>query len=245
MQRFASAAFVTVALCFVAASPASAQGPTYSWTGFYIGAHVGTGFNTPDFEVDEHGPSTYNTMLFIDGPISNGITFGGQAGYNRLVWQKVMVGGEFAIGRAGYSGIVANGPGDDTEQETRGGMYWTVLGRVGYAVNDRVLPYFTLGYLGASNSVSVLDDCTTSPCGPLMVNTTASGSGRSFAWGVGVDYALNMKAMNKAWLVKVEWLNSDFRTNVTASDSANHSWHFNTHFPKGLIRGAIIVHWGN
>jgi opacity protein-like surface antigen len=231
-------------LTLSAASTASAQ--TFEWQGLYAGANAGFTFRNLNFSAVEGGPDFYNSAFdSINGPVDNGITFGGQVGYNWAVSPSLIVGGELSFGKFGYSGMAASGLfNGDTVAESSGGMGWTALGRAGYALGDRALPYFAFGYLGATNNVSIVDDCDTSPCGGGLIDIAASGMEGRYVWGFGFEYAVKPEAVRPV-SIKVEWLNTDFRTFVTAEDSdLDVSWNFNTHFPRSVLRASVNIHLG-
>jgi len=159
---------ISVAGAFVA-SPALADGgyplygkmkeevlyepPPITWTGFYIGAHVGGGFADSDWrsrvDIDDF---VHIGDRFSHNP--QGWLGGGQIGYNfqtgRFVW-----------------GIEGTLSGADIEESTRShfddvvlrtdiDMLWTVTGRLGYDWG-RVLTYVKAGYAGANVELSAHD----------------------------------------------------------------------------------------
>ena len=245
MQRLASVSIVAIALSLVTAAPAFAQAPrAQTWTGFYIGAHIGSGFNTPEFEVTEQGPFIYNDSNTLSSSMSAGVVFGGQAGYNFTFLGRIVAGGEFAFGSQGYSGDLTDGPNGDTLLETTGGAYWTALGRVGYLITPSTLAYFSLGAIGVTNHARVLDDCSVSPCGPLTMDIDESGMADEFIWGFGFEYRPGSVLMKKHWSIKGEALFSDFSSQILAEDpDGDYSWLFRTHFPKTMVRGSFNIYF--
>jgi len=250
MHRFASAFVSVFAAAIVLAVPSSVSAQTYVWSGFYIGASVGGGVSTPDFFADEVG-SHYNNER-IEGPTSGGFHLAGQVGWDTQLGHNLVAGGQFRIGMSGFSGEGFAGPGDDTRGRTEGGLEWSVTGRVGYEIYG-ILPYFKIGALGVSTDVEVLDDCTTSPCGPLLLHATDKGSATEFVWAIGAEIPLKTKMMGHRWSVGAEWMFSDFRVLADATGSATtvggaaaggYTWGFQTHYPKGVISAHLNMYLG-
>jgi opacity protein-like surface antigen len=231
MRRLLSAAIVSLSLILGTASAASAQG----WTGFYIGAHVGFGFNAPtatSTEIDGFW-NFFDPVTDIDD-VRGGLNFGGLVGIQRTVADRFVVGGEFGIGLNRYSGDGRSGPGDDTHASYQGGLQWTALARAGYTFNN-VTPYFTAGVLGLRTSVELEDDCDTGSCGGGLIFASNSGSKSSFVWGLGAEFAMG----DRPWSIRAEWLRHDFRTVIDATaveEDFEVTWRFNPHIPQGSIR---------
>jgi outer membrane immunogenic protein len=110
-------------------------GPAFSWTGLYIGAHVGYGWTDTDWGDAISGASASNR--------GNGWLLGGQIGYNYQVRQFVF-GAEADLTSAWLDGSSACPvPGDCSHSYNWLG---SLRGRAGVAVNDnRTLLYATAG----------------------------------------------------------------------------------------------------
>ena len=81
----------------------------FSWTGLYLGAHVGwgqTNYNTQGFASDGD-PTSYNTG---SATVSGGI-FGGQLGYNWQFASAWVIGVEASISGSGMNGFQNTGDG--------------------------------------------------------------------------------------------------------------------------------------
>ena len=169
------------------------KGPTpsviayYNWTGFYIGATVGYGTGTSDWDVPAVSMSP------------KGMMYGGTVGYN---WQA----GSFVYGlEADYSASNVNAslancggvPGLTCETENT----WlaTFRGRFGYAF-DRFLPYVTGG--GAYGNIRA----SLTPPG-----ITSSESKFGYTLGAGLEYAFLGN-----WTAKIEYLYVDLGSFDTA-----------------------------
>ncbi len=170
--------------------------PAFSWTGFYLGGHVGYGWAS----------SRYNDFSGVFGPASinaNGFFGGIQAGYN---WQM----NNFVVG---LEADVAASAARRTFDLGGGALYRasnpflsTVRLRAGLAA-DRALFYVT-GGLG----VATFSERITTPAALFTTSSTRAG----YALGAGVEYALTQN-----WTVKAEYMYYGFgdRRNVfTAND---------------------------
>jgi outer membrane immunogenic protein len=178
----------------------------FSWTGCYLGAHVGGGTSN----------SSSNLEGFGQGLNGTGAIVGGQAGCN---YQD----GNWVIGIEGegaWSGIKANNNTSTTETETPAALRNNLVGappsytevfnqsskntsnfdiaaRAGIAF-DRTLIYGKGGWAWGKFAFSTLDIC----CGPESTPyTTSWGSTlNGFLVGVGVEHALT-----RNWTVKLEY----------------------------------------
>lgn len=136
-----------------------------TWTGFYIGAHGGMDMASTELSA---GP------LALDGLASNGMGFGGNAGYDyQLPGTPLVIGigadytwsnNEFSV-----SPNLLNAGIDNS---------WAVYGRLGYDMG-RVMPYILAGYSEADASASI-------PLAPITVGTTMKG----WLAGAGMELAL-------------------------------------------------------
>jgi outer membrane immunogenic protein len=134
----------------------------FNWGGWYAGLNLGGG---------------------IGGDVT-GVIFGGQLGYNWQFGQWVF-GVETDIQYSGqddnfFVGIVPVKQSLD--------WFGTFRGRIGYAMWDRWLPYFTGGLAYGGRTFSALG---------VNVDDTSVG----WAIGVGVDYAIT-----PAWSARLEYL---------------------------------------
>lgn len=191
-----SKSFTALMLCIglaVNAAPASAGGA--SWSGPYVGAHVGYGWgdatttqDVADWGNDPKwiGPFPYD----LDG------AFGGlTAGYNVQIGQ-IVVGPEAEVGFMDISGSrtsESSNPIYHQDHEVDGGMYALLGGRAGVAW-DRALIYVKGGYVWIDGEQSMT---TTKP----GFRTTPSDNLEGWAYGGGVEYALG-----GGWAVKAEYL---------------------------------------
>ncbi len=194
--------------------------PVYSWTGFYVGGQVGSGWGTSQTTVDVGntfiGPPVNNTInglipgalnLFIPLPQvqMNGFVGGGQAGYN---WQT----GVFVLGVEGdilWSGIKGTTSCILVFNCTNE-VKWIgdITGRLGVTVGDRGLVYIKGGAAWADASVGINQSAAV--VGPGFaafgaVNGSVSKTVFGGTLGAGVEYGFL-----PGWSVKLEYDYFDF-----------------------------------
>jgi outer membrane immunogenic protein len=187
--------------------------PIFSWTGFYIGAHVGYGWASKDWDQTfssfglalDHSTAATKPQSFLGG---------GQIGFN---WQS----GQFVFGlEADGSWTDASDCGSPhlvfTSYNGCNQINWYATGtaRVGYAV-DRALFYVKGGvaFVDEEQNITFRNVVTTDTPSEVRVGWTV---------GAGIEYAL---APN--WSIKGEYNFMDFGTeNYTFNYGAN---------PAGLV----------
>jgi len=139
-------------------SPASLP---FNWGGAYAGLNLGGGFSDV-----------------------SGVVFGGQLGYN---WQinQLVFGIETDIQISGQDDTtIVSGVSFNQELD----WFGTFRGRIGYAVWERWLPYFTVGLAYGGRTVS-------------RPGFSADDTSVGWAIGLGVDYAIN-----QSWSARLEYL---------------------------------------
>ncbi|WP_170149880.1 outer membrane protein [Rhodoplanes roseus] len=171
----------------VKAPPAPIPAPVFSWSGCYIGAHVGGGVL--------HDDTTVGFGLAVAGR-GAGAVAGGQLGCNYQTGLFV-----FGIEGEGYwSGLKVEedsnyGPGFATSFEAKNKWDATVAARFGYAL-DRTLVYGKIGWAWGG-----FDYSSTVTTGGVVAGTAgASGTLDGLLLGVGAEYAF---APN--WTTKFEY----------------------------------------
>jgi outer membrane immunogenic protein len=208
MKRFLVAAVGLASLGLASASvPATAAdiaprrmapvaAPAYlpfNWGGWYAGLNLGGG---------------------IGGDV-DGIVFGGQIGYN---WQvnQIVFGIETDLQYSGQDDSFTLAGRAATQDLD---WFGTFRGRIGIAIWDRWLPYFTGGLAYGGRSVTV---------GGVSADKTALG----WAIGVGVDYAITQQ-----WSARLEYLHislEDYNATFPAIGSVNVG-----RLDNDIIRGAV------
>jgi len=185
--------------------------PVFSWTGFYIGGHLGYGWQ--HWETD-----TFNSAgVLLDSTSGQrqGVFGGGQIGVNYMVAPQFLIGLEADISasdiKGSFSACTATGC---ATSDTKVDDFGTIRGRVGYAL-DRVLFYGTGGWAWSHSQTDRRIDCVVAgggicPGGPSpspLTGMVASASGSQNGWtaGAGIEWAF---AQN--WTFKVEYLHLQF-----------------------------------
>ena len=163
-------------------------GRAFSWTGLYVGAHVGHASADMDWGLAYTNPGFFNAsdLPGVFNFANGGVIGGGQIGlqYQSGRW---VVGGEVSLS-SGFSGDRISGV--DLWQGTGVGhletsVDWLVLatGRIGYASNGW-LGYVKGGYAGAMISISSDDNV------PPDFGFTDRRMHHGWTVGAGLDYVI-------------------------------------------------------
>jgi outer membrane immunogenic protein len=167
------------------------------WTGFYIGLHAGGQFgHSETTDIDD-----WNSFGKQFGYSESGFNGGMQFGYN-LQWHWLVTGPEFDVGYMDLNGrgTEPGSPGFDSRGETNGDFYTTLRGRIGVAL-DCWLIYGTGGAIGVNYTKRFIDDCSTGPCGPAVLDARDT----DFDWGYTVGGGIE-RLIGNHWSVKAEYL---------------------------------------
>jgi len=187
---------------YKAPPPAIAPVP-WSWTGFYIGAHIGGGWGTKDvldpFAADE----IFGGKAVGNGSVS-GFLGGFQVGYNyQLSWVVVGIDGDFSFADVRASKI-DGGFFEEGGLGVKSDWFATLTGRIGGAV-DHALLYVKAGVAWTQDKFSV--NCVF--CTPISTpNETRVG----WTVGGGIEYAFT-----PSWSGKLEYDFLDFGTRRTGT----------------------------
>jgi outer membrane immunogenic protein len=190
--------------------------PTFSWTGFYIGANGGAALWDPSYSVSTPSSAVAPFFAAADAAAiaANGsgnlkttdATFGGQIGYNYQI-DRALFGAEVDWGRgpSGSVTVVAPTTGAGTEivnTTASANSLVTLRARLGY-VFDRSLFYVTGGAAYSTLKFSQ----TSGFAGGVATLDSASISQDKWGWtlGGGAEYALDAH-----WSVKAEYLYVNF-----------------------------------
>jgi outer membrane immunogenic protein len=163
-----------------------AYAPVATWTGFYVGAHVGWGGGDADVDIPAY-PFPKHSQ---DG---DGVVGGGHIGYNYQVNRFVLgVEGDFSGSDVKSDHLSGNGGTElyKIDENWRA----SVRGRLGYAF-DRTLIYATAGGAWANIDTQYV------PLAGGVKNATLNG----WTAGGGVEYQLTPK-----WIGRVEYLFADY-----------------------------------
>lgn len=184
----------------------------YSWTGFYIGGHVGYGWGHTSND-------SYTTAgVFLDNTTSDpsGAFGGGQIGYNWQVSPNWLIGieadGSVSDIKGTSVGCTATGcaSGLGTTDD-----FGTVRGRVGYIINN-VLLYGTGGWAWSHSHTDRTITCVVAgggvcPGGPSpspltgMVSSASGNNNSGWTAGAGVEWQFAPH-----WTAKVEYQHLEF-----------------------------------
>jgi outer membrane immunogenic protein len=157
--------------------------PVFTWTGFYIGAHVGYGWNDQDWQ--------YSGVLVSTDHDGDGFFGGGQIGYN---WQRgaIVFGVEADASLAAIDGSTScPNPAFACSHD----INWmaTIRGRLGTTVfSPMTLVYGTAGWGWADIDYSAL---------PLVGGGTFSKTHSGFVVGGGIEHAVTANTS-----VKLEYM---------------------------------------
>ena len=210
----------------VKARPLPPPVPVFTWSGFYIGGHVGWGWGDFDFRdpfVQLNQQILIFPGLFVGVPLERSFSdssfLGGlQAGVNGQFGPVVVgveadvswmsLGGEFRSSTSNLGGLLT------TSEGVAAKLDWlaTARGRLGWA-NDRILVYATGGvaFGGIDGSGDLNISCN--PCSipgippvPQTVSIAASDRKTHVGWtaGAGIEGAFWSN-----WSVKLEYLYTD------------------------------------
>lgn len=199
---------IIIAATLLAASAGTASAA--DWTGFYVGANVGYAGDNFEYPVtvdlapiDVRGQVTLNSSGFIGGAqvgydhqFSNRWVLGIEADYD-----SSDVTGEVAVS-GGATGIITGGLSASAGSQLE--SLATVRLRLGYAYNDRVMPYVTAGAAFGSVSTSYAAQVTSG--GSTLFSATGSKSSDQSGWaaGLGVEYNVGDRVS-----LKTEYLFTD------------------------------------
>lgn len=206
---------------FAKAADLTETGP--SWTGAYVGASIGYGWDSGDVDL-----SNRSTDPLLDGflqaaneaglfprslsPDARGIVGGGQLGYNWQLSSDWVVGIEADLQASdiGDSDSETRAPGFEptkTGAEKEVDWFGTLRARAGYLFDPQVLLYATGGLAYGKTSLNFNTVDVPSGCIPLATicgNETSSGVELGWVAGAGLEMML---APN--WSFKAEYLHVD------------------------------------
>lgn len=204
----------SVALVALIASPAMAadlplkappviQPEAWSWTGFYIGAHVGSLWGTKDIRIAS-GDALVDSQTAINGWLG-----GGQIGYNYQVARWVW-GIEAQFSWANADGASLCNVVAINNCFVHANWLGTVAGRLGWTI-DHALVFVKGG------GAWVHDKYETNIEGDQTTTATASETRWGWMFGTGVEYAFTPN-----WSGKIEYDYLDFGTrNIVFANAVN------------------------
>lgn len=191
-------------------APIYAPAPVWSWTGFYLGGHVGAGWGTTESSLTSAAGVVVPAGFPIAQNSRSGFLGGGQFGYNwQSGWAVFGVQGDIAGMDVKGTTPCLFGAGACTAKSD-----WlaTVTGRIGGVVADRTLVYVKGGAAWMHTDHTLTAAALIGPAG-LSVGT----SGTAFGWtlGLGAEYAFDHN-----WSAFIEYDYIDFDKKNLALDFA-------------------------
>jgi outer membrane immunogenic protein len=195
-------------------APYAAPAPVWSWTGFYLGAHVGAGWGTTESSLSSFSALGVVTPLGIalDQNSRSGVLGGGQVGYN---WQT----GWAVLGVQGdITGMNVNGTTPClVVLSCTGKSDWmaTLTGRFGGVVADRTLVYVKGGAAWMHTDHKLALPGAIAALAPAGFPTSFSNSETSLGWllGLGAEYAFSPN-----WSAFIEYDYIEFNKKSVSND---------------------------
>jgi outer membrane immunogenic protein len=181
--------------------------PRFSWTGCYLGGHIGGGRGTKDmtdlvFLVQDSliGPGTTTGVTTVR-TAPTGVVIGGEIGCDYQFASNLVIGVEGSASGStmrgsALVGLPAGNPGDLALVQANTDFLASVTGRIGYAF-DNVLLYGRGGFAVAGDKYTVSGG-DLAGSGPF----TFQGADNRYGWivGGGVDWAFA-----RHWSMNVEY----------------------------------------
>ena len=173
----------------------------WSWTGLYIGGHVGGGFGTSQF-ADPAGPSIYGGNVRTPAVLG-----GGQIGYNWQVpnsnWALGIEADAGALSADGTATCLASsGFFISANCRVRQGASGSLTGRVGFATGTggRTLVYAKGGAAFLQERIDVTTNALVPPIATSFADTR-------WGWAVGAGVE---RALTPSWSIKLEYDYANF-----------------------------------
>lgn len=227
MKKLSLASLAGLAFLTAASANAADLGPAYkapppvaapvpwTWTGFYLGVHVGAGWgdkiwSEPTGSVTNEGD--LSGLVDADGTVA-GFLGGGQIGFNLQLLPNWVAGIEADVSGADIKGAFPcfNGihafVGETSADSCRSksDVLGTIVGRIGPTVGPAWI--YVLGG-GAWIRDHYSDDYFLTPdCGGLCATYSASETRWGWTVGTGIEYAISAN-----WSAKVQYNFMDFGT---------------------------------
>jgi high affinity Mn2+ porin len=189
------------------APPIPYSSPGYNWNGFYLGGHIGGAFGTSNWSTPGVSGSSpiYQTINTFDeaGSFLAGI----QGGYNYLLPNRVLIGGEADFTFPNFPSItgLSTGPNINFTSPAFGPMNFTeamlssgtVRGRIGYAPGNWLF-YATGGFAWTYTQQT-------------LTNLTTGNAESPFVWRLGWTVGGGVETpIAPHWTARLEYLFLDF-----------------------------------
>jgi outer membrane immunogenic protein len=171
--------------------PSTSYGAGYSWTGLYIGGHVGGGWDDRDVGVFN---SNSGDKIGIGKTKASGFLGGGQIGLDYQFAPNWVIGIEADVSAANLKDTASNNSGNislsSVQHDNTIDLFGTARGRVGYALGSALL-FGSGGFAWANEKVTRTQGTV----------EKASGTGKGWTAGGGLEWGF---AQN--WTARVEYL---------------------------------------
>ncbi len=195
MLKLFSTLGLALAIIFAGKSAiaADASSEPYSWTGPYVGINLGAAKGESSVK-DVSPPPGYNNLVGETWSLKkDAFTGGAQAGYN-FQTGVFLLGGELDVGYLGLDQSKKSPQsiilfGGDTSAKVKTDFYTAARLRMGLAA-ERLALFATGGWIGANSDISVVDRCTTPPCGPLAINAKSDKFLSGWTAGGGLELGI-------------------------------------------------------
>jgi len=213
---------------------------TYDWMGFYAGGHLGVAWGSSNWS----GPGiSGSTNLFqpIDTFNEAGSFFEGlQAGYNYMLPNRVVIGGEIDASFPSFqnlAGISIGGISNFTSPTLGAASYsetvlssGTVRGRIGYAPGSWLF-YATGGFAWTYDQLT-------------LTQLTSGTTDRPFLWRLGWAAGAGVEVpILPHWTARLEYLFTDYGTSSVLF--ANAGQRFNSDFSLQELRAGLNYRFGS
>ena len=220
-------------------------GPAYNWSGFYAGGQLGYAWGTSNWTASSPGAPNVSGSLSLAQRIDifsqTGSFFAGlQAGYNYMLPNRIVVGGEVDatfptfLNRAGIStGGITNLTSPTLGAETYGETVLasgTVRGRIGYAPGSWLF-YATGGFAWTYDQ--------------QLLTQVATGANESpFLWRLGYAAGAGVEApVAPHWTARLEYLFTGYGNSGRSFFGG--AQHFDSDFSVQQVRAGLNYQFGN
>jgi outer membrane immunogenic protein len=203
LAALVAGAHVTTGCANAADMPSTSYGSGYSWTGLYIGGHVGGGW-------DERDVGLFNTnngdKIGIGTTKASGFLGGGQIGLDYQFAPNWVIGIEADVSAANLKDTASNNSASSNinsssvQHDNTIDLFGTARGRVGYALGSALL-FGSGGFAWANEKVTRTQLVGTYYQATPGTVEKASSTGKGWTAGGGLEWGF---AQN--WTARVEYL---------------------------------------
>ena len=222
----------------------------WSWSGLYIGGHVGYGWGRDPFTDFIFGGKAPASGITLSGINSKGSVWGFHAGAN---WQsgawvgglEIDLSGTSIKGSSSVSASFIEAPTSVSigiTQADKFDLLGSARARLGYLVWPDVLLYGT-GGLAWTRFVEGSDQTIFFAIPPDTFNLSFSNSEPSWRFGAVVGVGVEARLWDSNWLARVEYLHYDFGNSGSFS-SSDGSFRTSGHLTVDVVRTGLSYKFG-